>query len=86
MERIIWRSRSPWIPRPMISMHVRLGDKAREMEMVPYTKYMDLASRIRASFPDAINIWLATEMEVYSLSLSFSLGLDFASFFTPFHN
>jgi hypothetical protein len=45
-------------------MHVRLGDKAREMEMVPYPKYMELASRLRTSFPDATNIWLATEMEV----------------------
>jgi hypothetical protein len=64
MERIVWASRAPWIPRPMISMHVRLGDKAREMEMVPYPKYMELASRLRTSFPDATNIWLATEMEV----------------------
>lgn len=63
MERIVWGSRSPWIPRPMISMHVRLGDKAREMEMVGYSQYMELASRVRSSFPDATSIWLATEME-----------------------
>ena len=76
MERIIWGSRTPWIPRPMISMHVRLGDKAREMEMVPYKKYMELASRVHASFPNARNIWLATEMEVNNLSRSCSFSLS----------
>ncbi|XP_042516312.1 uncharacterized protein LOC122090704 isoform X2 [Macadamia integrifolia] len=63
MEEYVWSNHKPWVPRPLLSMHVRMGDKACEMKVVDFEEYMRLADRIRKRFPDLNNIWLSTEMQ-----------------------
>lgn len=63
IERYVWSNHKPWVPRPLLSIHVRLGDKAAEMNLVAFRGYMNLAQRIRRHFPDVENIWLSTEMQ-----------------------
>ncbi|KAB8089437.1 hypothetical protein EE612_014376 [Oryza sativa] len=63
IERLVWSEHKPYIPGPLISMHVRMGDKACEMEVVGFEKYMELAGRLRKRFPSLKNIWLSTEMQ-----------------------
>lgn len=63
MEEYVWSNHKPWMPRPLLSMHVRMGDKACEMKVVEFEDYMLLAHRIRARFPQLNTIWLSTEMQ-----------------------
>ncbi|XP_060175361.1 uncharacterized protein LOC132606065 isoform X1 [Lycium barbarum] len=63
IENFVWSSHKPWSPRPMLSMHVRMGDKACEMKVVGFKEYMHLAERIRKHFPHLKSIWLSTEMQ-----------------------
>ncbi|GKV12539.1 hypothetical protein SLEP1_g23668 [Rubroshorea leprosula] len=63
IEEFVWSSHKPWIPRPLLSMHVRMGDKACEMKVVEFDEYMHLADRIRKRFPHLNSIWLSTEMQ-----------------------
>ncbi|KAI8539532.1 hypothetical protein RHMOL_Rhmol09G0190300 [Rhododendron molle] len=63
IERFVWSNHKPWMPRPYISMHVRMGDKASEMKVVGFEEYMNLAERIRKRFPHVHNILVSTEMQ-----------------------
>ncbi|KAJ8535487.1 hypothetical protein K7X08_023207 [Anisodus acutangulus] len=63
IENFVWSSHKPWTPRPMLSMHVRMGDKACEMKVVGFKEYMQLVERIRKHFPELKSIWLSTEMQ-----------------------
>ncbi|KAK9137805.1 hypothetical protein Sjap_008399 [Stephania japonica] len=63
IEQIVWSNHKPWIQRPILSMHVRMGDKACEMKVVEFEKYMHLAGRIRKRFPNLNSIWISTEMQ-----------------------
>ncbi|KAK9140344.1 hypothetical protein Scep_010025 [Stephania cephalantha] len=63
IEQIVWSNHKPWIQRPILSMHVRMGDKACEMKVVEFEKYMHLADRIRKRFPNLNSIWISTEMQ-----------------------
>ncbi|KAL8159668.1 hypothetical protein V2J09_001205 [Rumex salicifolius] len=63
IEKYVWFNHKPWIPRPLLSMHVRMGDKACEMKVVEFEDYMKLANRIRKHFPHLNSIWLSTEMQ-----------------------
>lgn len=63
MEKWVWSNQKPWIPRPMVNVHVRMGDKATEMKMVQFAGYMRLAERLRARFPHLRHVWLSTEMQ-----------------------
>ncbi|KAG2239354.1 hypothetical protein Bca4012_079037 [Brassica carinata] len=63
IEESVWSSHKPWIPRPMLSVHVRMGDKACEMRVAALEEYMRLADRIRERFPELNRIWLSTEMK-----------------------
>ncbi|KAL1341641.1 hypothetical protein AAHE18_09G101400 [Arachis hypogaea] len=63
INEYVWSNHKPWIPRPLLSMHVRMGDKACEMKVVEFEGYMELADRIRRHFPNLNNIWLSTEMQ-----------------------
>ncbi|OWM71665.1 hypothetical protein CDL15_Pgr005853 [Punica granatum] len=63
IEEFVWSSHKPWIPRPLLSIHVRMGDKACEMKVVKFEEYMSLAFRIRKRFPHLDRIWLSTEMQ-----------------------
>lgn len=73
IEKFVWSNHRPWIPRPLLSMHVRMGDKACEMKVVEFEDYMSLANRIRKRFPHLNSIWLSTEMqEVIDKSKSYA--------------
>ncbi|KAI4350093.1 hypothetical protein L6164_010614 [Bauhinia variegata] len=63
IDEYVWSNHKPWIPRPLLSMHVRMGDKACEMKVVEFEEYMRLADRIRMHFPDLNSIWISTEMQ-----------------------
>lgn len=63
IERLVWSDHRPYIPRPLLSMHVRMGDKACEMAVVGFEEYMKLAGNLRRPFPSLENIWLSTEMQ-----------------------
>ncbi|CAL1356749.1 unnamed protein product [Linum trigynum] len=63
IEEYVWSNHKPWIPRPLLSMHVRMGDKACEMKLVEFEGYVRLADRIRQRFPHLDRVWLSTEME-----------------------
>ncbi|XP_027348842.1 uncharacterized protein LOC113860611 isoform X2 [Abrus precatorius] len=63
IEEYVWSNHKPWVPRPLLSMHVRMGDKACEMKVVEFEEYMKLADRIRRHFPNLNTIWLSTEMQ-----------------------
>ncbi|OMO84469.1 hypothetical protein CCACVL1_10812 [Corchorus capsularis] len=63
IEEFVWSNHKPWVPRPLLSMHVRMGDKACEMRVVGFAEYMELADRIRRRFPHLNNLWLSTEMQ-----------------------
>lgn len=74
IERFVWSSHKLWLPRPLLSMHVRMGDKACEMKVVGFDDYMHLADKIRRRFPHLNRVWLSTEMQVVSSSSVFNLG------------
>ncbi|OIW13800.1 hypothetical protein TanjilG_31689 [Lupinus angustifolius] len=63
IDKYVWSNHKPWVPRPLLSMHVRMGDKACEMKVVEFEEYMQLANRIRRHFPYLNNIWISTEMQ-----------------------
>lgn len=63
IEEYVWSNHEPWTPRPLLSVHVRMGDKACEMKVVQFEEYMRLANRIRHRFPHLKHIWLSTEMQ-----------------------
>ncbi|XP_023767768.1 uncharacterized protein LOC111916345 [Lactuca sativa] len=63
IEEYVWSNHEPWTPRPLLSVHVRMGDKACEMKVVQFEEYMRLANRIRHRFPDLNRIWLSSEMK-----------------------
>ncbi|KAJ4719749.1 Alpha-(1,6)-fucosyltransferase [Melia azedarach] len=63
IEQFVWSNHRPWISRPLLSMHVRMGDKACEMKVVEFEEYMHLADRVRKHFPHLNSIWLSTEMQ-----------------------
>ncbi|KAK6145312.1 hypothetical protein DH2020_022132 [Rehmannia glutinosa] len=63
IERFVWSNHKPWVPRPLLSMHVRMGDKACEMKVVGFEEYMHLAQKLRRSFPNLNTVWLSTEMQ-----------------------
>ncbi|XP_058183272.1 uncharacterized protein LOC131301125 isoform X2 [Rhododendron vialii] len=63
IERFVWSNHKPWIPRPLLSMHVRMGDKASEMKVVGFEGYMNLAERTRKRFPNVHNILVSSEMQ-----------------------
>ncbi|XP_071706062.1 uncharacterized protein [Rutidosis leptorrhynchoides] len=63
IEKYVWSNHEPWTPRPLLSVHVRMGDKACEMKVVQFKEYMNLANRIRNHFPNLNRVWLSTEMQ-----------------------
>ncbi|XP_024543615.1 uncharacterized protein LOC9661930 [Selaginella moellendorffii] len=63
MEEHVWSDYGPWMPRPLLSIHVRQGDKASEMRVVSFDEYMKLANVLRKRFPHVRSVWLSTEMQ-----------------------
>eukprot|EP00897_Mesotaenium_endlicherianum_P002158 jgi/Mesen1/1970/ME000147S01060 len=56
-------SDEPYIPRPIISLHVRQGDKAGEMRLFSLAAHMWQVHRLRKFSPGLRHIWLSTEMQ-----------------------
>ena len=56
-----------WMPRPLVSMHVRMGDKMREMRIAGFSEYLSLLARVREHDPAAHTVWLSTEMQPVSI-------------------
>ncbi|GJP85789.1 hypothetical protein CLOP_g15888 [Closterium sp. NIES-67] len=52
-----------YLPRPMVSVHVRQSDKFKEMTLLSFAMHMFFTHRLRAAVPDLKNVWLNTEME-----------------------
>lgn len=69
IDEYVWSNHKPWVPRPLLSMHVRMGDKSCEMKVVEFEEYMQLADQVRRHFPNLNSIWLSTEMQVLQLLL-----------------
>ncbi|WOL12928.1 hypothetical protein Cni_G21697 [Canna indica] len=63
IDHFVWSIHKPWTPRPLLSLHVRMGDKACEMKVVGFEHYIQLAEKMRKRFPDLNSIWLSTEMQ-----------------------
>lgn len=74
IERFVWSNKKAWMPRPLLSLHVRMGDKAVEMKVVGFEEYMRLAGRMRKHFPELNSIWLSTEMQVWGFLTPFFLS------------
>ncbi|CAI5981714.1 unnamed protein product [Closterium sp. NIES-64] len=51
------------MPRPVVSVHVRQGDKAREMRLFSFFAFMHRANRLRRLDPNLKAVWLSTEMQ-----------------------
>ncbi|XP_058183305.1 uncharacterized protein LOC131301146 [Rhododendron vialii] len=60
---IVWSNHKLWMPKPLLSIHVRMGDKACEMKIFEFEEYKKRAERIRKHFPHLVSIWLSTEMQ-----------------------
>lgn len=67
IDEYVWSNHKLWVPRSLLSMHVRLGDKACEMKVVEFEEFMQLVDGIRSNFPSLNSIWLSTEMQVLQL-------------------
>eukprot|EP00897_Mesotaenium_endlicherianum_P002655 jgi/Mesen1/2417/ME000157S01555 len=63
LQDTAWRGQEPYIMRPIVSLHVRQGDKAREMRLFSLAAHMWLAERLRMHAPDVRHVWLSTEMQ-----------------------
>ncbi|CAI5472437.1 unnamed protein product [Closterium sp. Yama58-4] len=53
----------PYVPRPIISVHVRQGDKSFEMRLFSFYAVMFMANRVRRENPSMRYVWLSTEMQ-----------------------
>lgn len=54
----------PYLPHPIVGMHVRQGDKVTEDTMWSMDYHMFLALRLRRHVPGITNIWLSSETQV----------------------
>lgn len=64
LDASVWRHETDaYVPRPIVNMHVRQGDKAREMKLYSLASYMVLAEKLRSHVPNMHHIWLSTEMQ-----------------------
>ncbi|CAI5530241.1 unnamed protein product [Closterium sp. Naga37s-1] len=52
-----------YMPRPVVSVHVRQGDKQKEMRLSSFRSYMLHVQRLRLRVPDVHYVWLSTEMQ-----------------------
>eukprot|EP00850_Spirogloea_muscicola_P015392 SM000117S25512 [mRNA] locus=s117:217810:219589:- [translate_table: standard] len=58
-----WWGSEAYMPRPIVSVHVRQGDKWLEANLFSLHAYMWLANRLRFHAPDLQHVWLSTESE-----------------------
>ncbi|CAI5496058.1 unnamed protein product [Closterium sp. Naga37s-1] len=61
-----WGEEGAWeayLPRPIVSMHVRQSDKGGEMALHSLAAHMWMAYRLRLALPHLRHIWLSSEMQ-----------------------
>eukprot|EP00850_Spirogloea_muscicola_P000364 SM000001S04766 [mRNA] locus=s1:2067475:2069984:- [translate_table: standard] len=63
LDSMHWQDEEAYIPRPIASINVRQGDKAREMRLYAFAAFMWYAYRLRYRIPDLRHLWLSTEMQ-----------------------
>ena len=56
--------REAYMPRPIVSIHVRQGDKAKEMQLFSFAAHMWMAERLRFHVPNLDHVWLTAIPEV----------------------
>eukprot|EP01060_Flectonema_neradi_P011376 TRINITY_DN1845_c2_g2_i1.p1 TRINITY_DN1845_c2_g2~~TRINITY_DN1845_c2_g2_i1.p1 ORF type:complete len:503 (+),score=74.39 TRINITY_DN1845_c2_g2_i1:110-1618(+) len=49
------------MPTKLLGIHVRHGDKYKEMRLIPFSKYMVVAENLRSQDPELKSIFLSTE-------------------------
>ncbi|CAI7807365.1 unnamed protein product [Closterium sp. NIES-54] len=77
----------PYVPRPIVSVHVRQGDKTHEMRLFSFYAFMFMANRIRRENPSVRYVWLSTEMQsvvdqskyTEMFGLARTVGISFAN-------
>ncbi|GJP55898.1 hypothetical protein CLOM_g14917 [Closterium sp. NIES-68] len=65
-SRSKWGMEGAWeayLPRPIVSVHVRQGDKGSEMALHSLPAHMWMAYRLRGLNPDLRHVWLSSEMQ-----------------------
>ncbi|CAI5988464.1 unnamed protein product [Closterium sp. NIES-65] len=55
--------REAYMPRPMVSLHIRQGDKGSEMKLSSFNSFMFYLHRLRLHVPDIRFVWISTEMQ-----------------------
>ncbi|CAI5945693.1 unnamed protein product [Closterium sp. NIES-64] len=55
--------REAYMPRPMVSLHIRQGDKGSEMKLSSFNSFMFYMHRLRLHVPDIRFVWISTEMQ-----------------------
>eukprot|EP00897_Mesotaenium_endlicherianum_P006923 jgi/Mesen1/6259/ME000323S05386 len=63
LEAQLWHAAPPYIPQPLVSVHIRQGDKGIEMRVASFDEYMALVARLQHRFPHVNRVWLSTEMQ-----------------------
>eukprot|EP00850_Spirogloea_muscicola_P004185 SM000017S02925 [mRNA] locus=s17:1105543:1107668:- [translate_table: standard] len=59
----LWAEEEAFVPRPIASIHVRQGDKGKEMKLVSFQSFLWAAERVRYHIPDLHTAWLSTEQQ-----------------------
>lgn len=79
--------REVYTPRPIVSMHVRQGDKIVESSIFSLPLHMKYATRLRLMNPSLKYVWLSSESQVsifFKVSLASFSVKDLSIFFISF--
>eukprot|EP00897_Mesotaenium_endlicherianum_P007329 jgi/Mesen1/6624/ME000034S06076 len=63
LQDTVWARSSPYMMRPIVSLHIRQGDKGVEMRVFSLAAHMWLLERLRLQVPLVHHVWLSTEMQ-----------------------
>eukprot|EP00850_Spirogloea_muscicola_P004963 SM000022S07177 [mRNA] locus=s22:287365:290115:- [translate_table: standard] len=63
LETTAWVDAGAYMPRPIVSIYVRQGDKWQEAELFSLDAHLQLAERLRLHDPGISHAWLGTEMQ-----------------------
>lgn len=77
LETSLWSEIEPFIPRPIVNLHVRQGDKQTEMDIYPLSSFVWLAERLKFHVPTLQYMWLSSEMQVFQFFLGTLINFYF---------
>jgi len=64
----------PFLPGPILRVHVRGSDKAQEMKLFSFEDYLRTADALRAhALPRAMRVWLSSEEKVRPLQRQYCI-------------